>query len=57
MEESLVETKRLQGKIEEMTCRLTNIPKKKLKEILKNKVDWFMSADEAVVLGVVDEII
>ena len=57
MEESLVETKRLQGKIEEMTCRLTNIPKKKLKEILKNKVDWFMSADEALVLGVIDEII
>jgi len=57
MEESLVETKRLQKKIEEMTCRLTKIPKKKLKEILKNKVDWFMSADEALVLGVIDEII
>jgi len=57
MEESLVETKRLQGKIEEMTCRLTNIPKKKLKEILKNKVDWFMDADEALLLGVIDEIV
>ena len=57
MEESLTETKRLQEKIEEMTCRLTKISKKKLKEIIKNKVDWFMNAEEALLLGVIDEIV
>ena len=36
MEEKLEETKRLQGKIEEMTVRLTKISKKKLSEVLKN---------------------
>jgi len=57
MEEKLEETKRLQLKIEEMTLRLTNISKKKLTEILKNKKDWFMTADNALELGVVDEIV
>ena len=57
MEESLEETKRLQKKIEDMTCRLTSITKKKLKEILKNKTDWVLTAEEALVLGVIDEII
>ena len=57
MEESFIETKRLQEKIEEMTCRLTKIPKTKLKKVLKNKIDWFMSAEEALILGVIDEIL
>ncbi len=57
IEEKLEETKRLQKKIEEMTLQLTKISKKKLDDILKNKVDWYMSADEALKLGVVDSII
>lgn len=57
LEEKLEETKRLQKKIEEMTLRLTNISKKKLSEVLKNKVDWFMTAESALELGVIDEII
>ena len=57
LEEKLDETKRLQAKIEKMTLSLTKISKKKLKEVLKNKVDWFMTADSALELGVVDEII
>jgi ATP-dependent Clp protease protease subunit len=57
MEEKLEETKRLQGKIEEMTIRLTKISKKKLSEVLKNKRDWFMSAEEALNLGVIDSIV
>tara|TARA_B100000131_G_scaffold97853_1_gene95000 strand:- start:905 stop:1468 length:564 start_codon:yes stop_codon:yes gene_type:complete len=57
MEEKLEETKRLQGKIEEMTVRLTKISKKKLSEVLKNKKDWYMSAEEALNLGVIDSII
>jgi len=57
MEESLAETKRLQKKIEEFTLQRTNIPKKKLQQVLKNKIDWHMSAEEALGLGVIDGII
>ena len=57
MEESLEETKRLQKKIEDITLKRTNIPKKKLTQVLKNKVDWYMTAEEALGLGVIDEII
>ena len=57
MEESLEETKRLQKKIEKITLKRTAIPKKKLKEVLKNKIDWYMSSAEALELGVIDEII
>ncbi len=57
MEESLEETKRLQKMIEKITLARTEIPKKKLKEVLKNKVDWYMTAKEALELGVIDGII
>jgi len=57
MEEKLQETKRLQRKIEELTLERTSISQKKLSGILKNKVDWYMSAEEALSLGVIDEII
>ena len=57
MEESLEETKRLQKRIEKITLERTRITKKRLKEVLKNKIDWFMTADEALRLGVVDAIL
>ena len=57
MEEKLEEAKRLQTQIEDYTKSRTKIGKKKLREILENKKDWYMSADEALELGVVDEII
>ena len=57
MEESLAETKRLQKKIETLTLQRTNIPKKKLQQVLKNKIDWHMSAEEALGLGVIDGIV
>ena len=57
MEEHLEESKRLQKKIEDVTLERTNISKKKLGEILKNKVDWYMSAEEALSLGVIDQIL
>jgi ATP-dependent Clp protease protease subunit len=57
MEESLEQTKKLQAKIEQITLDRTQITKKKLKEVLKNKVDWYMTADEALLLGVIDGII
>jgi len=57
MEESVEETKRLQKSIEDITFDRTNITRKRLKEVFKGKFDWFMSSDEALKLGVVDEII
>ena len=51
------EYKRLQKKIEEITIKKTNITKKKLKEILNTKTDWYMDSEEALKLGVIDEII
>jgi ATP-dependent Clp protease, protease subunit len=57
MEEDIAETRRLQNKIEEITLDRTKISKKKLKEVYDGKVDWFMDADQALELGVVDEII
>jgi len=57
MEEDVQETKRLQKLLEQETLAKTNIGAKKLKEVYEKKVDWFMSADEALKLGVVDEIL
>ena len=57
MEESLEETKRLQKKIEEITLERTNISQKRLSEILKNKIDWYMTPEEALRLGVIDGIV
>jgi ATP-dependent Clp protease protease subunit len=57
MEESLEETKRLQSQLESIVLEKTNISKKKLKQILDNKFDWFMTSEESLELGVVDEIL
>jgi ATP-dependent Clp protease protease subunit len=57
MEEDLVETKRLQEIIERLTLERTKITRKKLDKVYKTKKDWFMSAEEALEFGVVDEIV
>jgi ATP-dependent Clp protease protease subunit len=57
MEQNYVEAKRLQDKFEELTIRKTKITKQKLEKIRKEKIDWYMTAEEALKLGVIDEII
>jgi ATP-dependent Clp protease protease subunit len=57
MEEDLEETKRLQKMLEQITLEKTKITKKKLKEIYNAKKDWFMTAQEALSYGIIDEII
>lgn len=57
MEEDLKEAKRLQKKIEDMTIERTKITPSKLEKIYKRKTDWFMSAEDALKLGVIDEIV
>lgn len=46
-----------QQKIEELVLKYTKIPKKKLDEIRKSKIDWYMFADEALKYKIVDLII
>lgn len=57
LEQKLEETKRLQNKLEEFTLRKTKITKDKLDMIRREKIDWYMTAEEALKLGVVDELI
>lgn len=57
IEEDIVEAKRLQKKIEEMTLENTKITKEKLEKIYKKKIDWYMDAKDALKWGCVDEIL
>jgi len=47
----------LVDKLEKLTLENTNISKKQLKKVYKRKLDWYLESDEALELGVVDEII
>jgi ATP-dependent protease ClpP protease subunit len=57
MEENVIEAKRLQSIIEEITMESTKITSKKLEKIYKTKKDWFMDTEEALKLHVIDEVI
>lgn len=57
LEESVQESKRLQKTLETIVKDKTDITKKKLREILETKKDWYMTAEEALELNVVDEIL
>lgn len=57
LEENLIETKRLQKMIVDLTLKKTKISKKQIQDNYEKKQDWYMSAKEALKLGVVDEII
>lgn len=57
MEEKLEEIQRLQKILEDLTLKRTKINYEKLKDVYDRKFDWYMTAQEALSLGVVDEII
>lgn len=57
IDEDIDEAKRLQLKIEEMTLKKTKISKNKLDKVYVRKKDWYMSAQEALKNGVIDEIL
>jgi len=57
MEESLIETKRLQEIIEDHTIEYTAITKEKLEKVYKKKQDWYISTKEALKLKIIDEVI
>jgi len=57
IEEKLIQTKKLQTWMEDMTVDLTKISRSRVKEVYDNKEDWYMTADEAKKVGAIDEII
>ena len=57
MEETLDESKQLNKILFDIIEKETNINKSKLKEIYEHKTDWYFSADEALELGIITEII
>jgi len=57
VEEDILEAKRLQKVIEEMTLETTKITKDKLDKVYKKKQDWYMDAKDAFKWGCVDEIV
>lgn len=57
IEEEIIEIKRLQKNIENMTLEHTKFTKKQLEKLYKKKKDWYISAKEAIKWGCADEII
>lgn len=57
IKEDFIEAKRLQSIIESITLKKTKIKKDKLQKNRKQKKDWFLTAEESLKYGVIDEII
>jgi len=57
MKERVAETKRLQKLLENIIIQNTKLTRTKLKEVNAKKLDWYMTPQEALAWGVVDEIV
>lgn len=57
IEDSIIESKRLQKMIENHVLENTKISKNRLKESYKSKEDWFIPIENSLELGIVDKII
>jgi ATP-dependent Clp protease protease subunit len=57
LEEGLTQALKLQATMEEIVIENTGISFNKLRQIYNSKIDWYFRTDEALKLGVVDEII
>lgn len=57
MQESALEDKRLQNKLDSLITARTSIPQKRLNEVHKQKLDWYFDAEEAVTLGLIEAIV
>ena len=57
IEESVEEAKRLNKLLFDIIEKETNISKEKLEEVYKRKQDWFFTAEEALKMGLITEII
>lgn len=57
MKDELKEFKRLQKMLDDIIIRKTKLTKKKLKEINTLQKDWYLTAEESLQFGIIDEII
>lgn len=57
LEDDIKETRRLQKLIEKMVLDKTDISKEKLKQVYREKIDWYITAAEAKKLNIIDEIL
>lgn len=57
IEEEVIEVRRLQSWLERYTMNKTSIGCEKLEEVYSTKHDWYMTSQEALELGVINEII
>lgn len=57
MEESVEESKRLREVIFDIIEKESKIPKAKINEIRKSRMDWYFTAEEALEYGIITEII
>ena len=57
MEESVEESKRIREVIFDIIEKETKIPKAKLEEVRKSRMDWYLTAEEALEYGLITEII
>ena len=57
LEESVDETKRLNKVLFDIIEKETKITKEQLEEVYIKKQDWFLTAEEALELGLITEII
>jgi ATP-dependent Clp protease protease subunit len=56
-EQELKESKRLWSIYDDIVTTNTNIPLKTLQKICREQKEWYMTAEEALELGVIDEIL
>lgn len=57
IKQDLKEGERLQVILDSIILNNTQILKEKLDNIKERKIDWYISAEEALKLGIIDEII
>jgi ATP-dependent Clp protease protease subunit len=57
LEDNIVETRRINKVLRDVTLAKTKISKARLKECYEKKIDWYITAEEALKLGIIDEIL
>lgn len=57
MEESVEQYKKIQEMMDDLLIENTNIKQKKLDKVTECKQDWFITGEEALEIGLVDELI
>ena len=57
MEEDVAETKRLNNMLTDIILKNTDITKEQLEKVYKEKLDWYINAEEALKLKLISKII